>query len=350
MTAPVFSPSPDSLDDLADRINAAFRTIEDHRVRVGLLLIEARARVEASGQQWTGWVVANIARSVRDVQRCMALARADDPVAAAAAERGKARAAMAARRAAEAQATNVSRPADGVDLSGISARIGKHPVDLSQLSPSAQAQITQELGLDAPNRSAPSKHRYWVTPPAWMAELEEKYHFDFDPCPHPRPEGFDGLAVEWGQRNWCNPQFTESFSPWIQKAWQECQNGKTTVMVIPLYKNGDIARLTVAGAEIIYAGIPEWLAIEDGTPSPVPPQQRQPCVLAVFRPKTQDTNLAEDDAEELPSTSADKVKAKVAEISGRIIDDLRVKIALAEADKVRLMAENAFLRARVARA
>jgi hypothetical protein len=129
--------------------------------------------------------------------------------------------------------------------------------------------------------------RYWLTPTEWMAELNARYHFDFDPCPNPRPPEFDGLTVEWGARNWCNPPFEDSFAPWIRKAWEECRLGKLTVMVIPIYKNGDIARLDVAGAEITYAGIPDWLAIEDGTSSPLPPQQRQPCVLAVFRPQAQ---------------------------------------------------------------
>lgn len=43
--------------------------------------------------------------------------------------------------------------------------------------------------------------RYWQTPPDLMAELQAKYQFDFDPCPHPRPKEFDGLAVRWGKRN-----------------------------------------------------------------------------------------------------------------------------------------------------
>ncbi len=49
--------------------------------------------------------------------------------------------------------------------------------------------------------------QYWKTPPQMMKELQEKYHFDFDPCPHPRPDGFDGLEVPWGKVNWVNPVF-----------------------------------------------------------------------------------------------------------------------------------------------
>src|SRR5579863_1331970 len=50
------------------------------------------------------------------------------------------------------------------------------------------------------------KH-YWLTPPALYAELDAEFHFDFDPCPYPLPEGFDGLTCDWGQRNYVNPPF-----------------------------------------------------------------------------------------------------------------------------------------------
>jgi hypothetical protein len=46
-----------------------------------------------------------------------------------------------------------------------------------------------------------------ITPPEFMAELDAEFHFDFDPCPHPRPAGFDGLKVDWGRANYVNPLF-----------------------------------------------------------------------------------------------------------------------------------------------
>ena len=51
------------------------------------------------------------------------------------------------------------------------------------------------------------KKRYWATPPDMMKELNDEFDFDYDPCPLPRPEGYDGLEVEWGQRNYVNPPF-----------------------------------------------------------------------------------------------------------------------------------------------
>lgn len=41
------------------------------------------------------------------------------------------------------------------------------------------------------------KH-YWLTPLDTMDDLDKEFHFDFDPCPFPKPDDFDGLIAEWG--------------------------------------------------------------------------------------------------------------------------------------------------------
>lgn len=138
--------------------------------------------------------------------------------------------------------------------------------------------------VDAEVRGQNCIKRYWKTPPKMMSELQEKYNFDFDPCPHPRPEGFDGLEVGWGKRNWCNPPFTGGVTKWVRKAIEERTKGNLTVMILPIYQVRAISILDDAGAKIEYAGKPQWLALEDDEPNPCKLQDRQPCIYAILSP------------------------------------------------------------------
>ena len=127
--------------------------------------------------------------------------------------------------------------------------------------------------------------RYWKTPPEYMVFLQKKYAFDFDPCPHPRPEGFDGLEVSWGRRNWVNPPFTGGVMKWVRKAIAECEKGNMSVIILPIYQVRAISVLDDVGAELRYAGKPQWLALEDDEPNPVKLQDRQPCLYAMLLPE-----------------------------------------------------------------
>jgi len=126
--------------------------------------------------------------------------------------------------------------------------------------------------------------RYWKTPPDMMKELQRLYNFDFDPCPHPRPEGFDGLETNWGKRNWVNPPFTGGVMKWVRKAMAERENGNMSVIILPIYQVRAVSVLDDTGAELLYAGKPRWLSLEDDEPNPAKLQDLQPCLYAILRP------------------------------------------------------------------
>lgn len=114
------------------------------------------------------------------------------------------------------------------------------------------------------------KH-YWLTPPDLYAELDRQYSFDFDPCPHPKPEDFDGLTCDWGQSNYVNPPFGSIIhqgkkkgpTAWARKAIEENRKGKRVVLVYPMDKW--ILMLLGAGARVSNLGDVKWLATEDQT-------------------------------------------------------------------------------------
>lgn len=115
------------------------------------------------------------------------------------------------------------------------------------------------------------KH-YWLTPPDLYDRLNEQYAFDFDPCPYPKPEEFDGLTCEWGKSSYVNPPFGSIIhdgkkkgpTAWVRKAIAEQEKGKDVVIVFPVDKW--LLMLVKAGAEIENLGDVKWLATEDGTP------------------------------------------------------------------------------------
>ena len=124
------------------------------------------------------------------------------------------------------------------------------------------------------------KH-YWLTPPALYAALDAEFCFDFDPCPFPLPEGFDGLTCEWGASNYVNPPFGSIMhkgpndtkekkkgpTAWVRKAIEEWKKGKTVVLVYPVDKWLLMLVAAILGedAEIRNLGDVKWCATEDGS-------------------------------------------------------------------------------------
>tara|TARA_Y100000310_G_scaffold250368_1_gene256568 strand:+ start:1014 stop:1541 length:528 start_codon:yes stop_codon:yes gene_type:complete len=112
------------------------------------------------------------------------------------------------------------------------------------------------------------KH-YWLTPPDLYETLNAEFAFTFDPCPHPKPDDFDGLTCEWGESSYANPPFGSIMhegrkkgpTAWARKAIIEQAKGKRVVLVYPIDKW--ILMLLAAGAEVRNLGDVRWLATED---------------------------------------------------------------------------------------
>ena len=115
------------------------------------------------------------------------------------------------------------------------------------------------------------KH-YWLTPPDVFAALNAEFCFDFDPCPFPKSEGFDGLTCSWGESNYANIPFgsivhegkKKGPTAWMRKAIEENRKGKRVVIVCPVDKW--ILMMLAAGAKVRNLGDVRWCATEDGTP------------------------------------------------------------------------------------
>ena len=122
------------------------------------------------------------------------------------------------------------------------------------------------------------KH-YWLTPPNLYKELNEEFQFDFDPCPYPIPDGFDGLTCEWGQSNYVNPPFgsimhqgLEDKKPkkkgptaWMRKAISEQQKGRSSVVVYPIDKWVLMMLKATHTPNVRNLGDIRWCATEDGS-------------------------------------------------------------------------------------
>jgi hypothetical protein len=126
----------------------------------------------------------------------------------------------------------------------------------------------------ANGNKADGKH-YWLTPPELMEQIRHEFGINFDPCPYPLPDGFDGLQVEWESSNYVNPPFgsyvdkagkKKGPTAWARKAIEEYQKGKKVVLVYPIDKW--IHMLLEAGAQVRNLKDIKWCATEDGTPGP----------------------------------------------------------------------------------
>jgi hypothetical protein len=115
---------------------------------------------------------------------------------------------------------------------------------------------------------ADGKH-YWLTPDDLMEEIKAEFEIDYDPCPFPKPDEYNGLTAEWGSSNYVNPPFGSFIqdgkkkgpTAWARKAIEEFRKGKRVVLVYPIDKW--IHMLLQEGAKVRNLGDVRWLATED---------------------------------------------------------------------------------------
>ena len=76
----------------------------------------------------------------------------------------------------------------------------------------------------------------WKTPYELFNKLNEEFFFNFDPCPYQHDiTKWDGLQVDWGERNFINPPYSRKLKEaFIKKAFEESKKGKLCVMLLPV--------------------------------------------------------------------------------------------------------------------
>jgi hypothetical protein len=128
-----------------------------------------------------------------------------------------------------------------------------------------------------PPRILPLDDDYILMPPELHRLLKAVYHFsDLDPCPWPRPPGFDGLLIEWLDRTFINPPFTRKWgrkTAFIRKAIEESQTGKVIFGIISSTGGHAINLLLNADAKLArigHKGRVAWIGISTGKPTKGP--------------------------------------------------------------------------------
>lgn len=76
----------------------------------------------------------------------------------------------------------------------------------------------------------------WKTPKTFYDKLNDEFDFNFDPCPYTEDEPeFDGLKVDWKERNFINPPYSRQLKEeFVKKAVLESKKGKLCVLLLPV--------------------------------------------------------------------------------------------------------------------
>jgi hypothetical protein len=76
----------------------------------------------------------------------------------------------------------------------------------------------------------------YATPPEFYNKLNERFNFDYDPCPY-NEDGHtaDGLTTAWGNSNYINPPYSRRLKEaFVKKGIEEAKTGKLCVFLLPV--------------------------------------------------------------------------------------------------------------------
>ena len=66
------------------------------------------------------------------------------------------------------------------------------------------------------------KKHYWLTPPELKEKVIEELGPEFfDPAPFPKPENYNGLESEWGDKNYVNPRDLEETVEQVREQYRQ---------------------------------------------------------------------------------------------------------------------------------
>ena len=76
----------------------------------------------------------------------------------------------------------------------------------------------------------------YATPPEFYNKLNNRFNFDFDPCPYNESViEKDGLKIEWGNSNFINPPYSQKLKEaFVKKGIEEMKKGKLCVFLLPV--------------------------------------------------------------------------------------------------------------------
>lgn len=83
---------------------------------------------------------------------------------------------------------------------------------------------------------------HWKTPDYIYDPLNIEFDFNFDPCPlHHYLLNFDGLSIEWKERNFINPPYSLKLkAAFVEKALEESRKEKLCVLLLPVSTSTDL--------------------------------------------------------------------------------------------------------------